>query len=164
MNCANSNLLWYFLKGEHNRIPRILVLDNVRHQLTLLQNRDPFTLVLIDGDGMIFDDHLLRKGEIGGKEAAAELWNGIKDHVHVRLPDIPSDCRIVTRIYANMKGLSEVCWKAGLVEKPSLVEDFYRGFTGSKILFDFIDVGPGKDRADEKITGILPPFSYRFRR
>lgn len=120
----------------------------------MLQNRDPFVLVLIDGDGMIFEDNLLRKGELGGKEAAAGLWNGIKDHVHNELPDTPSDCRIVTRIYANMKGLSEVCWRAGLVEKASLIEEFYRGFTGSKILFDFIDVGPGKDRADEKINGI----------
>ena len=119
----------------------------------MLQNRDPFVLVLIDGDGMIFEDSLIREGELGGKEAAAVLWNGIKDHVHDTLPDIPSDCRIVTRIYANMKGLSETCWKAGLVDKPSLIEEFYRGFTGSKILFDFIDVGPGKDRADEKING-----------
>ena len=122
--------------------------------LTILQNRDPFVLVLIDGDGMIFEDDLLRKGEIGGKEAAAGLWNGIKDHVHNRLPDIPSDCRIMARIYANMKGLSEVCWRAALVEKAGLVEEFYRGFTGSKILFDFVDVGPGKDRADEKINGM----------
>ncbi len=110
--------------------------------------------MLIDGDGMIFEDNLLRRGELGGKEAAAGLWNGIKDHVHDGLPDLPSDCRIVTRIYANMKGLSEVCWRAGLVEKASSIEEFYRGFTGSKILFDFIDVGPGKDRADEKINGI----------
>jgi hypothetical protein len=28
-----------------------------------------------------------------------------------------------------------------------------RGFTRGKTLFDFIDVGPGKDRADEKIIG-----------
>ncbi|KAL9003416.1 MAG: hypothetical protein Q9180_009905 [Flavoplaca navasiana] len=127
--------------------------DELR-KLKAFMNRDPFVLVLIDGDGMIFEDDLLRKGEIGGKEAAAGLWNGIKDHVHNSLPDIPSDCRIMTRIYANMKGLSEVCWRAGLVEKAGLIEEFYRGFTGSKILFDFIDVGPGKDRADEKINGM----------
>ncbi|KAL8874829.1 MAG: hypothetical protein Q9198_006729 [Flavoplaca austrocitrina] len=128
--------------------------DELR-KLKAFMNRDPFVLVLIDGDGMIFEDDLLRKGELGGKEAAAGLWNGIKDHVHNRLPDIPSDCRIMARIYANMKGLSEVCWRAGLVEKASLVEEFYRGFTGSKILFDFVDVGPGKDRADEKINELF---------
>lgn len=111
--------------------------------------------MLIDGDGMIFEDDMIEKGEMGGKEAATKLWNAIKDYVHQKLPDIASDCRIVTRIYANLKGLAEVCYKSGLVERSNALEDFYRGFTGSKILFDFVDVGPGKDRADEKITGIV---------
>lgn len=62
----------------------------------------------------------------------------------------------MTRIYANLKGLADVCCKSGIVERPNLIDEFYRGFTGSKILFDFVDVGPGKDRADEKITGINP--------
>ncbi|KAL8703815.1 MAG: hypothetical protein Q9201_003010 [Fulgogasparrea decipioides] len=124
-------------------------------KLKAFMNRDPFVLVLIDGDGMIFEDKYILKGEIGGKEAAARLWHEINDYVHEKLPDIPSDCRIVTRIYANMKGLAEVCYKAGIAERAGLLEDFYRGFTGSKILFDFVDVGPGKDRADEKITELF---------
>lgn len=105
---------------------------------------------------MIFEDDMIRKGETGGKEAAARLWNEIKDYVHEKLRDVPSECRIVTRIYANLKGLADVCYKSGIVERANLLEEFYRGFTGSKILFDFVDVGPGKDRADEKITGISP--------
>lgn len=32
-------------------------------------------------------------------------------------------------------------------------EDFVRGFTRAKTTFDFVDVGTGKDRADEKIIG-----------
>ncbi len=39
------------------------------------------------------------------------------------------------------------------MEKSSVVDDFARGFTGSKQLFDYIDVGSGKDRADDKLTG-----------
>ncbi|KAL8827583.1 MAG: hypothetical protein Q9170_006958 [Blastenia crenularia] len=128
--------------------------DELR-KLQSFMNRDPFVSVLIDGDGMIFEDDMIRRGEVGGKEAAAILWNQIKDYVHEKLPDVPSECRIVTRVYANLKGLAEVCYKAGIAERASLVEDFYRGFTGSKILFDFIDVGPGKDRADEKITELF---------
>jgi len=140
----------------------------------LPQERDPFVLVLIDGDGMIvgthnllcdapfrqkssdmiqFDEQLLQKGEQGGKEAAGLLWGCVRDYVNQRDPDLPSDIRIVTRIYANLKGLADVCCKAGLVEKPSVVDDFARGFTGSKQLFDYIDVGSGKDRADDKLTG-----------
>ncbi|KAL8686592.1 MAG: hypothetical protein Q9218_006995 [Villophora microphyllina] len=130
--------------------------DEMR-RLKASMGRDPFVLVLIDGDGMIFEDNYIRKGEVGGKEAAASLWNNINDYIHEKLPHIPADCRIVTRIYANMKGLAETCYRSGMLERATLIEDFYRGFTGSKILFDFVDVGPGKDRADDKITGTVCP-------
>jgi hypothetical protein len=39
------------------------------------------------------------------------------------------------------------------LESPAYLNDFARGFTGSKQLFDFVDVGSGKDRADDKISG-----------
>ena len=100
-----------------------------------------------------FDEQFLKKGEQGGKEAAGLLWGSVRDYIRRENPELPSDIRIVTRIYANLKGLSEACYKAGLVERASLIEDFARGFTGSKQLFDYIDVGSGKDRADDKLTG-----------
>lgn len=68
---------------------------------------------------------------------------------------MPSDTKVVTRIYANVKGLAEVCFKAGLVESSYHIEDFARGFTKGKTLFDMIDVSYGKDRADNKLTGKL---------
>ncbi|MCJ1365332.1 hypothetical protein MMC16_004453 [Acarospora aff. strigata] len=122
--------------------------------------RDPFVLVLVDGDGMIFDEQFLKKGEQGGKEAAGLLWGSVRDYIRRENPELPSDIRIVTRIYANLKGLSEACYKAGLVERASLIEDFARGFTGSKQLFDYIDVGSGKDRADDKLTEIFKLHLY----
>ena len=116
------------------------------------QERDPFVLVLIDGDGMIFDDNLIKHGENGGRQAASLLWNAISECVHNTM-DLQSDIRIVTRIYANVRGLGDVCHKAGILAKPEMMEDFARGFTGSKQLFDFVDVGIGKDRADDKLSG-----------
>jgi len=110
-------------------------------------------LVLIDGDGMIFNDDLIKKGEIGGKEAASMLWDAVKDYVQAELPDLPLDHKIMTRIYANLKGLGDVCHKAGILHQSSVLEEFARGLTGSKHLFDFVDVGMGKDRADDKISG-----------
>ncbi len=102
---------------------------------------------------MIFNDTLLSKGEAGGKEAARLLWNSVAEYVNQNLDSIPSNYKIVTRIYANLKGLGDVCQKSGLIEKSEAIEDFARGFTGSKQLFDFVDVGMGKDRADDKISG-----------
>lgn len=123
--------------------------------LTIHQERDPFILVLIDGDGMIFEDHLIKKGEIGGKEAAAALWSATRDYIHQTIPGLSPDFKIVARIYANLKGLGETCHRAALLDNPATIEHFARGFTGSKHLFDFIDVGVGKDRADDKISGML---------
>lgn len=119
------------------------------------QERDPFALILIDGDGMIFDDQFIKRGEIGGREAATMLTSCIREYLHERIPTLPSDYKIVTRIYANLKGLGEVCYRAGILERAVMIEDFARGFTGSKQLFDFVDVGMGKDRADDKISGDL---------
>lgn len=102
---------------------------------------------------MIFEDQFIKKGEIGGKDASAALGSAIRDYVREKIPTLPSDYKIVTRIYANIKGLGDVCCRAGILDRPALIEDFGRGFTGSKQLFDFIDVGAGKDRADEKISG-----------
>lgn len=103
---------------------------------------------------MVFGDQMIQKGELGGKEAANKLWNAIRDNVHQTMPSLTPEYKIVTRIYANLKGLATTLYYAGIVEKPTVVEEFARGFTGSKQLFDFVDVGSGKDRADDKIIGI----------
>lgn len=108
---------------------------------------------------MIFEDHLVKKGEIGGKEAAAALWAATRDYIHRTVPGLSSDYKIVTRIYANLKGLGEACHRAAILENPAIMEHFARGFTGSKHLFDFIDVGVGKDRADDKISG-MPQLNF----
>jgi hypothetical protein len=102
---------------------------------------------------MIFEDHLIQQGEAGGKEAAHILWAAVRDYVQHTIPMLSSDYKIVARVYANLKGLGDICSRAGILDNPIIMEDFMRGFTGSKQLFDFIDVGSGKDRADDKISG-----------
>ena len=103
---------------------------------------------------MIFENDLLRKGEEGGREAANLLWSSVRDYIHETVPDINPDYKIVARVYANQKGLANACYQAGITDSHYILEEFARGFTGSKQLFDFIDVGSGKDRADEKISGL----------
>ncbi len=125
--------------------------------LRVIQERDAFILVLIDGDGMIFEDQFIHKGEVGGKEAAVLLWGFVRDYVTQKIPNLSSDYKVVTRVYANLKGLGDACHQSGILERPSLIADFARGFTGSKQLFDFVDVGMGKDRADDKISGTSGP-------
>ncbi|KAF2011566.1 hypothetical protein BU24DRAFT_435970 [Aaosphaeria arxii CBS 175.79] len=114
-------------------------------------DRDPFVTVLIDGDGMIFKDELVRQGEPGGRKAAAQLHAAILNYVQHETETIPTNVQIICRVYANVRGLAEVLVRTGVVEDIETVEQFTRGFTRGNSLFDFVDVGPGKDRADTKI-------------
>lgn len=117
------------------------------------QERNPFVFVLIDGDGMIFTNEFLKKGHSGGKEAAAALYHALTAYIERETIDIPTTSRVLCRIYANVKGLGETLVRAGIIEETSVFEEFVRGFTNGRTLFDFVDVGPGKDRADDKIIG-----------
>ncbi|SMY21158.1 unnamed protein product [Zymoseptoria tritici ST99CH_1A5] len=116
---------------------------------------DPFALVLIDGDGMYFDDHLVRHGEEGGRQAAAQLNKAVTDWMRGNLDAYSSDCQIVTRVYANVKDMADNCFLAGVVSSPDVVEEFVRGFMRSGDLFDFIDVSFGNDSPMTKINAML---------
>ncbi|CZT23612.1 uncharacterized protein RCC_09326 [Ramularia collo-cygni] len=124
-------------------------------ELFAMLEADPFVLVLIDGDGMIFDNYLLRLGEDGGRQAANLITNAVDAWMPSHVDGYPSNCRIVTRVYANVKGLADTCTRAGIVSSPTIIEDFVRGFTRSDDYFDFVDVGSGKDRADVKLNALL---------
>lgn len=105
---------------------------------------------------MIFNDEFLRNGEQGGRDAANHLTTTLNEYVARNLPNVTSP-KIVTHVYANIKRLGEVSYNAGIVDKPSVVDDFVRGFNDSQLLFDFVDIGQGKDSADDKISGIFQP-------
>ncbi|KAK0264199.1 hypothetical protein LTR91_010182 [Friedmanniomyces endolithicus] len=131
-------------------------------QLQHILNRDPFVLVLLDGDGMIFNDRYLRAGEAGGVKAAAVLHDAVQNWAAANVDGCPAEVKVTVRVYANLSGLAGVCTKAGLVASPSQLEEFARGFTRGKMLFDFVDVGPGKDRADVKVAEALRLFLYDY--
>lgn len=77
----------------------------------------------------------------------------MRDWIENEAREVPLTSRIICRIYANVQGLGEVLVRTGAITAIEDFEDFVRGFTRAKTLFDFIDVGAGKDRADEKIIG-----------
>ncbi|KIW03689.1 hypothetical protein, variant [Verruconis gallopava] len=109
---------------------------------------------------MIFHEHYLSKGEEGGRQAAEMLRQSTELYAREQVPDLPNEIKVVTRMYANVKGLADMCSRSGLVASPTLIEDFVRGFTRGNALFDFIDVGPGKDRADVKVSELFKLHAY----
>jgi len=64
-----------------------------------------------------------------------------------------TEIEVVAKIYANLSGLAKAMWRDGCLENESDLKDFSLGFTQAKATFDFVDVGYGKERADNKIKG-----------
>ncbi|KAF1350901.1 hypothetical protein BDV97DRAFT_397882 [Delphinella strobiligena] len=119
---------------------------------------NPFVLVLIDGDGAIFHDHLY-KGADGGAEAAYNLLVDIKTHLNQLYPDVnTSNWSIMVQYYYNMEGLSHKLRALGVLKNPNEMAPFARAFGLNQPLFNFIDVGSGKERADYKVRETLRLF------
>ncbi|KAG7408759.1 hypothetical protein Forpe1208_v011965 [Fusarium oxysporum f. sp. rapae] len=122
-------------------------------QLARGQERNPFALVVVDGDGYIFDERFVKDGEEGGSRAAKQLYDTIKDSLRCKGLET---CEVMVRVYANLTGLSKALCKNGLAgaEKRSL-SSFTTGFNRSYGLADFIDAGELKENADFKLKAIL---------
>ncbi|KAI0454434.1 hypothetical protein F5B21DRAFT_475372 [Xylaria acuta] len=122
-------------------------------QLARNQERNPFVLVLVDGDGYIFKDEFLHMGADGGSRLAQYLNNVVKQSLRKKGLD---NCDIMVRIYANLANLSRILSKHGLAtpDKRSL-SPFVANFNRSYGLMDFIDAGELKENADFKIRALL---------
>ncbi|KAK3387700.1 hypothetical protein B0H63DRAFT_521729 [Podospora didyma] len=114
-----------------------------------LKSFNPYVVVLIDGDGLLFKETFIRQGLEGGKRAAYALRTAILS----QCGDFANNIEVVAKVYANLAGLSKAMRRDGTLDSESDLRDFTLGFTQGKATFDFIDVGYGKERADNKIKG-----------
>ncbi|KAL8984573.1 MAG: hypothetical protein Q9205_001490 [Flavoplaca limonia] len=135
------------------RSDRLKIHDSERQEL--IEDLRPFVVVLIDadGDGYMFKDNFLNQNEKGGELAADELLAGVRLH----LSDVSaglSDVDIKVCAYANFNGLEKACKNRHMKATASL-RLFATGFSGRHPLLDFVDVGAGKERADNKIRELL---------
>ncbi|KAK5164278.1 uncharacterized protein LTR77_009972 [Saxophila tyrrhenica] len=126
-------------------------------QLAKGQERNPFVLVLIDGDGYVFDDDLISNGAEGGQRAAHLLNDAVRSSLRSRGLD---HCRVMVRVYANVVGLSKALSRHKLAgqEKRSIAP-FIANFNRSNDLFDFVDAGEMKENADFKIRAMFRQFA-----
>jgi hypothetical protein len=104
-------------------------------------------IVLIDGDGMIFHENVIRKGIEGGKLAA----NALRDIVLEQCHELANEMEVVAKVCANVTGLSKAMLRNGSLQNTEDLREFTLGFTQGRASFDFVDVGHGKERADSKI-------------
>ncbi|KAJ5558196.1 Zinc finger CCCH-type [Penicillium sp. DV-2018c] len=123
------------------------------------QDRNPFVLVLVDGDGYMFKEHFLKQGSEGGVNVARELSDSIKELMHSTMGVQAEQCRIMVRVYANVLGLSKALARAGLMghEARSLAP-FTSSFTRAQELFDYVDAADKKEGSDFKIREMFRLF------
>ncbi|KAL8881963.1 MAG: hypothetical protein Q9198_000946 [Flavoplaca austrocitrina] len=112
-----------------------------------------FVAVLIDADGYKFHMGYLRDLENGGKLAVDELLAQIRSYLEMNVPDLV-DYDIVVRAYANLAGLGPACQDEFRMETDDL-RPFVWDFNSQDPLVDFVDIGPGGQRADLKIQDLL---------
>ncbi|KAI1128190.1 hypothetical protein F5Y10DRAFT_241066 [Nemania abortiva] len=122
-------------------------------QLARNQERNPFVLVVVDGDGYIFKDEFLHRGADGGSQAAQHLYEVVKTSLRGKGLE---HCEVMIRVYANLVNLSRTLSKNGLAtaDKRSLAP-FVANFNRSYGLVDFVDAGELKENADFKIRALL---------
>ncbi|KAL8905340.1 MAG: hypothetical protein Q9207_002688 [Kuettlingeria erythrocarpa] len=77
---------------------------------------------------------------------------------HIQKYDGAVHWKIIVRIYANLEGLLKKYAYIGFAEEERALRQFVAGFTQSQPLFDFVDAGYGKERADHKIKEQLGLF------
>ncbi|KAF3057043.1 SKP1-like protein 19 [Daldinia childiae] len=115
-----------------------------------------FAIAIIDGDGAVFRDDWIRKGEDGGAMAAHQLRDDIKKHLKEAYPDVNIETwHIMVQVVLNLEGLSRKLFSVDLAKSMSELSAFARGFSRAQGLFSFIDVGKGKEQADFKVRETL---------
>ncbi|KAJ4306696.1 hypothetical protein N0V88_000060 [Collariella sp. IMI 366227] len=111
------------------------------------KNSNQYVIVLVDGDGLLFKGDFIRQGIEGGKKAAYALRTAILEQCGAHAVGT----EVIAKVYANLAGLCKAMRHDGSLKNESDLKDFTLGFTQAKASFDFIDVGRGKERADNKI-------------
>ena len=124
----------------------ITLQDQLTHVKTLM-DRDPYILVLVDGDTANFLQESLNKGVRGGKEIADSIYNATTRYIKQCLPHL-NNPKTVVRIYANFTELE----KTMTLPKPAVMQQFVSGFNSGWVTFDFVDSGY---RTISKVSGKL---------
>ncbi len=102
-----------------------------------------------------FHDKYLSRGLAGGQAAADQFMEKVREHL-VSLGSAikdPKTVSVMVKAYANLSGLAQACVRDKKVSSVGDMIQFWIGFTRRYPLVDFVDVGSGKEEADNKLKG-----------
>lgn len=120
--------------------------------------RNRFAVVLIDGDGYHFcRSYYMNTSESGGAQAAHALYTDIQQYIRANNPNLDSDIEVMVILYFNKQVPARALVDADVIQRMSQLDEFFWSFTSSRSLFQVVDCGPGKERADSKLRGKARP-------
>ncbi|EPQ60792.1 hypothetical protein GLOTRDRAFT_124541 [Gloeophyllum trabeum ATCC 11539] len=133
-------------------------ISKLERSIGSFKDDNPLVICLIDGDGHIFSQDLLTKGQSGGRQAAMSLTKGIMDYMSNDDDTTAGRSQLWLTIYCNKNGLLETLVNHHICTAEQY-EAFVLGFNQSSPLFSIVDVGSGKEAADAKIKECLRLFT-----
>lgn len=91
---------------------------------------------------------------IGGQEAADEFVRKVREHIASfgSIQEV-DNVQIVVRAYANLAKVAQACMADGRLDNISDLSQFWVGFSRRYPQVDFVNIGSGKEEADNKIRG-----------
>lgn len=124
--------------------------DRSKHAMV----KQPFLLVLIDGDAYHFQDKYVAAGTQGGANLAQDIRNEVMKFMETK-PHKPQTCEIVVRMFMNKDNTCSVTTRRLGEGLMWFFDACVTNATQTISLFDVIDCGTGKERVDTKIHGML---------
>ncbi|PSN67867.1 hypothetical protein BS50DRAFT_620322 [Corynespora cassiicola Philippines] len=106
----------------------------------------------------LFQDQLLQAAGNGGSEAASMLQHAIHDHI-ASIYSNSGNWSVMVNVYVSLDKLAQKLASVQLVRHSQDLRSFAQSFNVNQPLFNIIDVGQGKERADHKIKEMLRTFS-----
>ncbi|TFK57272.1 hypothetical protein OE88DRAFT_1690849 [Heliocybe sulcata] len=144
--------------GDEERNVMKQSMSRLERNIGSLKDDNPLITCLIDGDGHIFSQELLTKGQNGGRQAAMLLTKGIITYMADHGGATTGRSQLWLTIYCNKSGLLETLMNHHICTAEQF-ESFMLGFNQSSPLFCMVDVGSGKEAADAKIKECLRLFA-----
>lgn len=83
----------------------------------------------------------------------------VREHLSSLGPSIedPKTIPVMVKAYANLSGLAQACVRDKKLGSTVDMHQFWIGFSRRYPLVDFVDVGSGKEEADNKLRGKETP-------
>ena len=147
------------VEGKDDANDILLRIERIMNNIHNSSLNSPYAMVLLDGDGYIFNEDLIRQGLKGGEIAAEQLETELRNHFERNNFKGQSGWRVAVFIFASIDALAHKMKKSGRTLEAKSFRQFTIGLNQSEGLVNVVDVGPYcKEGTDYKIRTFFDLF------